>query len=298
MRVLLIHNPDAGAQDGSGGELVRLLEAAGHTVDPHDLLEQRWPDALDTPLDAVVVAGGDGTVRTVILALAEAGRNVPLAMLPEGTANNLARSFGPPAAAAELIPRLERLEARHFTVGRITGPWGESAFVEAAGVGIFAQMLREEHLHPDPQQPRGDKLRAGCAHLSQVLEREAPRQLRVEVDGRDLSGDYWLAEAMNIPSIGARLELAPLADPGDDCLDLVLVGRAEQPLFAEYLGKLSRGEPARMPDVSVRASRIVLGWPDDDGHVDDQPWPDGPHEDTIVELVIAASIPVLVGETA
>src|SRR5690242_18538712 len=49
------------------------------------------------PGTAIVAAGGDGTVNTIVGAVA--GRDVPLAILPLGTANDLARALGLPLDA-------------------------------------------------------------------------------------------------------------------------------------------------------------------------------------------------------
>jgi diacylglycerol kinase family enzyme len=294
VKLLLVHNPAAGPDDREDAELIEAFRRAGHDVSHVELDGDTWQHTLDRPLDAVVAAGGDGSIRAVVLALAARRHPPPLTILPAGTANNISRCFAESADFEAAVERLGARRIRKLTVGSASGPWGEERFVEAAGVGVFAQMLREDYLQPDREKPRYQQLKEGSAHLLDVLRREPPRQLQVEIDGRDLSGQYWLAEVMNIPSIGARLDLAPRAEPGDGLLDLVLIGWSERPRFEEYLECRARGVPAMMPDLAVRGRRIVLGWPDEDGHIDDMPWPDGPHPDAVVTLDIRASIDILV----
>ncbi len=66
-------------------------------------------------------------------------------------------------------------------------------------------------------------------HILKIRLEACPAiQLKMALDGRDLTGDYVLLEAMNIRSIGPNLRLAPDADPGDGLLDIVLVSDSEE----------------------------------------------------------------------
>src|SRR5688500_12104225 len=92
MRVTAIYNPEAGPQGMTRERLARLLERAGYGATYVSAKGKRWKSSLENAGDLVVVAGGDGTTAKVAKRLA--GRGVPLAILPAGTANNIARSLG------------------------------------------------------------------------------------------------------------------------------------------------------------------------------------------------------------
>ena len=93
MRITLIHNPRAGNHDDEGAaELRKLLKDAGHKLRYQSAKDEDWKRSLKKPADLVVVAGGDGTVGKVTRRMV--GRGVPLAVLPSGTANNIARTLG------------------------------------------------------------------------------------------------------------------------------------------------------------------------------------------------------------
>src|SRR5687768_11598020 len=99
MKISLVHNPTAGGgQDAD--EAVALLTAAGHKV-RHRSTKGRWKVLLQDPGDLLVAAGGDGTVRKVALAAAEV--EVPFAILPIGTANNIAKTLGLMGDARTLV---------------------------------------------------------------------------------------------------------------------------------------------------------------------------------------------------
>ena len=59
--------------------------------------------ALEDGADLIVAAGGDGTVRMV--ALAVSGSHVPMAIVPAGTGNMLARNLGIPLALEPAVRR-------------------------------------------------------------------------------------------------------------------------------------------------------------------------------------------------
>jgi len=120
---LLIHNPNAG-NGGSGRR--RTLEAARHIFAAggieSDLAETTGPGhATEIALQAasegrglVIACGGDGTLNEVVNGLAahKNGHRVPLALLPGGTANILAKELDLPwdiPSAAEKLVRGSRL---------------------------------------------------------------------------------------------------------------------------------------------------------------------------------------------
>jgi hypothetical protein len=71
MRVLLLHNPEAGDEEHGREALVRAFKGPGHRVSYQSTKAKGWKERLDPSVDVFVVAGGDGTVRRVVLALAE-----------------------------------------------------------------------------------------------------------------------------------------------------------------------------------------------------------------------------------
>ncbi len=275
MRVTLVHNPGAGDSGTPAAEaLKRVVRDAGHELEYLSCKVDGWEAKLDDPAELVAVAGGDGTVGVVARHLA--GRDVPITVLPMGTANNIARSLGIADASVErLVAGWARGRRARLDVGTATGPWGRSTFVEGAGAGLFAWTL------PQADASRtlasldrvDDKIVYALGLLKEKLRRCPAIRIEAVLDGRDVSGTYVLFEAMNMRYIGPNLYLAPEADPADQRLDLVTVRETDRGRFFDYLSSWQDGrmrEP-RLP--SFRGRRLEIRWGGFELHLDDRIWP-------------------------
>ena len=267
MRVLILRGARAASGRFSKTDLIRVFERAGHTVRYRSTHKPHWQRHL-SQADVVIAAGGDGTVARVAIALAKRGRNAPpLAVIPAGKANNIARALGAPASTARLAAGLERAASARLAIGLVRGPWGTARFVESVGIGPLARLLRT-----DVPTLRGA---VGC--LRRAFQTEPPRVMRVRADTRDLTGAYVMVHVMNIDAVGPRLVYAPHADPGDRKLDLVLLPESARGAFNRYLDRMAAGKRARCPLSAIRVRRVEIEpWvARDSGHVDDRIWPDG-----------------------
>ena len=141
-RGVLIYNPTAGQRDRAAKmlELIARLREKGlelihapTTAPRHATAIVR--DLLPAGLDAVVVCGGDGTVSEAVCGLV--GSRVPLAILPGGTSNVLARELSIPLdveAAAKLLTEGVPRQVRVFYAN-------DRPFLLWAGVGLDARIM-------------------------------------------------------------------------------------------------------------------------------------------------------------
>ena len=295
MRLTLIHNAEAGDAQPSPDELIALGRDSGYRVRYQDAHAKDFARVLDEPADVVLVAGGDGTVAKVAKDLV--GRDVPLAVLPLGTANNIALTFGIRGSAREIMQGLSTSTATPMDVARATAPWGSARFVEAAGTGFFAGVLRDvrdKEARTSVEHPT-TPVEEAARNILQALDAYRPVQRHVLADAEDLSGRYLLVEAMNIRSLGPRIVLAPDAHPGDGYLDLVLVRETDRRAFAEYLAGIADGVDRVSPFETRRVRRVSFVWDSAHGHLDDEPWPaEGAGESTPVVEVDIVDPPIMV----
>jgi diacylglycerol kinase (ATP) len=276
VRVTLVHNPGAGSrEDGDEAHLLRLLREAGHELLAVSAKDPAWKEALAQPADVVAVAGGDGTVARVAKALV--GSAVPVAPLPAGTANNIARTLGLVGRHWEEIVRAWPHGRRvKLDVGLARGPWGERRFIEGVGTGLFACLLSDEDPERKLAQHKPPPQRV--AHALDMLKRRAvdctALELEARIDGEVVSGQFLLAEVLNLPYVGPNLFLAPDSQPGDGTFDIVIVTEAERDRLANYLRTWqdNRERLAVLP--TRRARHIELEWTGFDLHIDDELWPE------------------------
>jgi diacylglycerol kinase (ATP) len=271
VRVTLVHNPSAGDEQHTGEHLLEKLKEAGHDgrlVSAKKGLEKK----LEDPGDLVAVAGGDGSVKQVALALA--GSDVPMAILPMGTANNIAKSLGSLGTFDELIASWRKAERRRLAVGTVATRWGAMRFVESAGTGLFAELVIRgpEEIDDNTAGLTGHAIDRALLLLQRlVADRHAIRR-HVELDGTDVSGEYLLVEAMNIGLVGPNIPLARGADFGDRRLELVTISERERDAFAEYVRARLAGEAARLELPRREGEQITLHASPSELHVDDDAW--------------------------
>ncbi|KZX89147.1 hypothetical protein A3726_11950 [Erythrobacter sp. HI0037] len=245
MTGLLIYNSSAGDEDHSGEDLAGLLISWGWPVQLVSSDDDNLEDALRETESPVFVAGGDGTVAKVVIALRS--RSVPIAILPTGGSNNIARAFGIIGSLRELAAGLTNARSAPFDIALAEGCWGTRLFVEAAGLGAFTDALCNLDGNADSTK---EKLAMGRAALRKQLDDAEACTYALELDGAQTRETLLMLEVLNIPSIGPRLELAPDAAPGDGLLHAVSLSQEQRPAFIHWLDRLDGPPP-----VTVRACR-------------------------------------------
>lgn len=261
----LIYNGNArGTKRIPMNELDEALRAAGYDPVCHATAQAADLDPILAAAEGLVVAvGGDGTVRAVATRLVDKG--IPLAIVPTGTANNVARTLGVEGPPKKLLEALAEPRRIAFDVGRVRHPWGADYFLEATGCGIFADVLYRY----DPAQ--GKSVLRAVGTLRDVLVGYQPRELQVLMDGEDISGSYLGLEILNAKATGPRLKLAPGADPSDGLLDVVRVLPAEGVPLVAYARRLLAEALEELPNVEVRRGRrLEIAWNGDPLHVDEE----------------------------
>ena len=264
MRICLFWNESAG-EGASLDELLALIGKAGHHVD-HVVEDIKDLPGAIAAVDCVVAAGGDGTVARAGRALA--GGDVPLAILPLGTANNIAGSLSIDGSPRALIAKWADQRIVAIDIGVMRSSKGECYFLESVGTGLVAAGIAEGNATLSKDDPEEHLLQARRMYLD-TIQHLSPRYRRLTIDGESMDGDYLLVEVLNTPSIGPGIRLSPDVNAADGLLSVVAAGEADREALAAYVQALTRGNPANAGLKSWPASRVELAGMDD-VHVDDE----------------------------
>lgn len=263
MEALLIYNPNAGGVDeGQATRFQRELEGIG--FNPTYIVTKNEDDldeALPQAKGIVVVVGGDGTLRAVTTRLV--GRDIPIALIPNGTANNVGRTLGIEGDPLDIIQRLSVSRKVPVDMGRARFPWGDSFFLEGAGMGLFAEALSK--YKPDD----GKSFLRGIKTLVELLTDLPSRRLQVRLDGQEMEDDFLLLEAMNMGAIGPRISLAPRTNPSDGSFDFVLIRDSERESYLSYLSALLQDDVQGLESVErLSGNRLEIRWDGSPLHMD------------------------------
>jgi diacylglycerol kinase (ATP) len=266
-----------------------LLASAGLSPQ-YQSSKSGFKKALRKKWDLVVVAGGDGTVTKAARALD--GDEKLLAILPIGTANNIARALGLNGEIAPLISTLRDTTPTRLDVGLAHGPWGKRRFPESVGFGTIAKAIAHSDGRPKP--PMDLRICWGREDLQQYLEEATPKRFEVAVESEVFAGDFLLVEIMNLGHTGPALQISATAAHDDGLFDVVFVFESDRKSMLTWLEA-----PERQPcPVTVRKGRKVrLKWEEGYARIDDQvycaPKKTGPVKVTFDDYGLRVLVPKL-----
>jgi diacylglycerol kinase family enzyme len=250
MRVILLHNKSAGSENHARAALKESLRRGGHAlVDAVSDVEALLVSLVEQSCDLVVVAGGDGTVSRAACALAD--RNLPLAILPLGTANNTARSLGISGPIDALIAGWSAGTYRTLDLATINEGDRLSPFSEAVGWGIFPKVIKKTDALPSPER-REHTLERDRRAFTSVIERARSHFYEIDIDGERITGDFLLVEIVNIPFIGPQLQVSPDTNPSDGTFEVVLAGEKDRPALLELAASGRITSDARLATHSAK----------------------------------------------
>ncbi len=250
-RFLIVRNRHAGLKTARlVARIAAALEARGastEVVETAQASEVREGIVTAKGIDAVVAAGGDGTVRALAQTLADLGLKLPIGLIPAGTGNVLAHELGLPRDASRLAEILVHAPARPVRLMQANG----TPFLLMASSGFDAAVLLRLSVRLKQQIARA----AYALPTLAAWAHELPTTFDVVVDGRPHSAT-WLIVA-NARTYGGSFRLVRDASIFEDDLRAVLFSARSRAGRLKELIWLATGQAERCPSVTVIPCREV-----------------------------------------
>ncbi|MFZ1117832.1 MAG: diacylglycerol kinase family protein [Propionibacteriaceae bacterium] len=209
-------------------------------------------DLMSAHVDRVIAVGGDGTIRMVADRLA--GSGLPMAVVPVGTGNLLARNLDIPLTEEEAIEVACGYHTRDIDLIKVTadGVPGEH-FAVIGGLGVDAMIMEET----DPQLK--DVIGAGAYFVAaaKALGR-TPIEMRIAVDDyRPHRRRAMICAIGNVGTLAGNLTLLPDARPDDGRLDVYVASPHRLTHWIRVFLRLITRRPRGVDHVDVWQGRRV-----------------------------------------
>jgi diacylglycerol kinase (ATP) len=256
MRV--IWNPESGRKGGlptNRASRDMLLDLMARHGLGEDLIEtgseeeavQAARDAVDREDEAVVAAGGDGTIGLVGRHVV--GTRTALGILPLGTVMNIPRMLGLPRDLEDAARIVSEGHVLSIDVGQI----GDRVFYEAGSVGLHAAISREL-----PKVDEGDY--AAIVRSIWTAFRYRPSRMTIELDGhRTVETRALLVAVANGPFMGAGFTVAPDASLDDGLFDVRIFLHYSKRDLILHFASIAFGRRAYEPhSLTERAARVLI----------------------------------------
>lgn len=261
---LLLYNPESGR--GRIGKnldrLVAVFRSYDYQLIPREIDFAHSPfDGGETP-ELIVVAGGDGTVNYVVNRMKQAGLNLPLGILPAGTANDFAKALGMSHDPLEAARQIILGEETPIDCGRVNGLY----FVNIFSFGIFTTTSQRT---PNERKHRIGKLAYLIEGVKEFRAMHAV-PLKVVADGRSFDLNSLMVLVFNGETAGG-FHLARHSSVRDGLFDVVMVEKRNLITSTLAMGHyLLGGNPRVVHRLRVQSLEIesTLNEPTD---VDGQP---------------------------
>jgi len=243
-RFLVLLNPGAGGGTAEPETLRRRLGGAFAARGvPFDIVEaansEEGLDVTRTAAErgyrAIVAAGGDGTVSVALRGVA--GTSVPVAIVPFGTANQLALNFDIPTSLEDSVRVAVEGKVTSIDLAEANG----ETFALMAGAGLDAQVMADATAELKSRLGFGAYIYSG---LKNVINRPGA-DFRITADDQEVKVKASMVLVANAGQLGAgplpvEFRMAPGASFQDGLIDVCIYAPSNLPEVARIIWRVTR----------------------------------------------------------
>jgi len=213
----LIYNPNSGDKQFkySLDACAEVFQNAGYVT---HLLRATSPAILDNAIasmdeDIVIAAGGDGTVNLVVNALKRHNKDVPLGIIPAGTANDFANYLKMPKDPAEAAEAIVKGRIMKSDLGLVNGQY----FINVCGAGLLANVSQQVDTQFKDSLGKLAYYLKGIGQLPNFM----PVPLRIMAGTQSFVDEFFLFLVLNGSGAGGFDRLSTTAKIDDGLLDFI-----------------------------------------------------------------------------
>jgi YegS/Rv2252/BmrU family lipid kinase len=221
--------------------------------------------------DLLICLSGDGTVHGVLQGLMRraACERPALSVIPVGSGNDIARSFGIGSAPAKVVRSLVSGFIAKCDVGTVLVREPQSVAAQAAAerslyflqtlsLGVDAAVAVKTMQLRKRTKQRESVLYARAA-VNAILTELRANQLRFSLDAVEHSEELLIMAIQNGPTYGGGFRVAPAARMNDGLLDIITCGKVSSPVALYYLSQMKSGRHLKLKGFSsYQASSITI----------------------------------------
>lgn len=258
-RFVLMYNPLSGDAyfKYKLDELIERFQRKGCLVIPLKLMSQADTAvfvgiAQELCVDGIIVAGGDGTVHSVINAMFTMGIDLPIGIIPSGTSNDFATFIKLSNDLEHCANVVAAGRTDTVDVGQVNG---ERYFINVASAGLLTSVAHSADTVLKNTLGKVAYYLKGIEELPNFR----PLKMRINADGTIIDDEVLLFLIANSGTIGSFRNLAPNAKIDDGKLDLLVANNCRLPELMRLFISLLTGSHISHKSVRyIQAQTITI----------------------------------------
>jgi diacylglycerol kinase (ATP) len=217
LKLLFIVNPGSGSKDEDLAELIKV-HLADKEVDfdiyelPPDCSKEKIKTVIGNARpDRVGAVGGDGTLKLVAECLLQSG--TPIAIIPAGSANGMAKELGIPTELGEALDIAISGTPKNIHAVMVN----QELCIHLADIGFNAYIVKK--FDDLPQRGMWGYAKATW----QALWSHHKMEVAFQIDGETIRSEAAMVVLANATMYGTGVKINPDGDLEDDVFEVILV---------------------------------------------------------------------------
>lgn len=184
--------------------------------------------------EAIFIAGGDGSINSLVNHFVKHDIDIPIGIIPAGTSNDFATFLGISDNFSEAIDDLSRFRTKYVDVGKVNNQY----FINVCSGGFLTNVAHTVDLEAKQMLGRMAYYIKGVQQVAKFR----PLPFRFLIDDENIEENMFLFLVMNSPISGGFDRLAVRARVDDGKLDFIGIKQVQVGQIANLFRKILQGD--------------------------------------------------------